>query len=184
MHQDDEISFLVDRAKEDPRAFAEIYEAFFEKIYNYVRYKVSNPTDAEDITELVFLRALESISGFKWKGYPFSSWLFRIAHNQVVDHFRATSRRSFSSIDDSEAALDSGVNIEAEFDLKDDAKMIQAAIIKLPPDQQDVVILKFIDGLTNLEVAKIIGKSEGAVKSLQHRAMRNLRKILGSSENE
>ena len=103
--QDEET--LVKRAKQkDEEAFALLYEAYFDKIYRYVTLKVGNKMEAEDITQQVFLKAIKSIASFKWKGYPFSAWLFRIAHNQVVDYFRKNKKRASVELDDSLVADD------------------------------------------------------------------------------
>lgn len=184
MPRDDDIESLVKKAKDDPRAFAEIYELYFNRIYAYARYKVGNSTDAEDITEQVFLRALESLDAFKWRGYPFSSWLFRIAHNQVVDYFRVSNKRSWVTLDEAAVKTDSGVSVESEIDLMVDTKMLKDAMSRLSSEQQDVLILKFVNGLSNNEVAQIFGRTEGAIKSLQHRALKNLKKILKVKDDD
>ena len=174
MHDDEN---LVQRAKQyDEEAFAQLYEKYFDKIYRYVALKVGDRMEAEDITQQVFLKAIKSISSFRWKGFPFSSWLFRIAHNQVVDYLRKRSRQETVELDDK--LLISKENPEAIFEHKLDLEQLAAATRKLTPAQQEVISLRFAGELPIAQVAKVMGKSEGAVKALQHSAVVALRKAM------
>ncbi|MFC2044805.1 sigma-70 family RNA polymerase sigma factor [Chloroflexota bacterium] len=172
---------LVRRAQQnDQRAFAELYEAYFDKIYRYIVLKIGDRTDAEDMTQQVFLKALKSISSFKWKGTPFSAWLYRIAHNQVVDHLRKKTTRqtdllneelplaSDSPFDNPQKLTEHSLNME----------QLMASTRKLTEAQREVISLRFTSDLPTAQVAKIMGKSEGAIKALQHAAITALRKTL------
>jgi len=181
LQQEDDIKVVVEEAKKDPQAFVKIYDLFFEKIYTYAYYKVGNATEAEDITEQVFLKALEAIGRYTWKkGVPFSSWIFKIAHNQVVDYFRAQGKVINKAIDEEQINKlpDEKRSFEEEVDLKLLLEDAQKAISKLNEDQQSVILLKFLSGFSNAEIANFLNKSEGAVKSLQHRVLVSLRELL------
>jgi RNA polymerase sigma-70 factor (ECF subfamily) len=171
---------LVRRAQQrDEQAFAQLYEEYFDKIYRYVTLRIGDRMEAEDITQQVFLNAIKAISSFKWRGIPFSAWLFRIAHNQVVDFLRKKSKRATTPLEESLVAsnYDSQIydpQLIAEQRL--DIERLLVATRKLTPAQQEVISLRFAGELPIAQVAKIMGKSEGAVKALQHSAIVALRK--------
>jgi RNA polymerase sigma-70 factor (ECF subfamily) len=168
---------LVKRAQQhNEEAFSELYELYFDKIYRYISLKIGNHIEAEDMTQQVFIKALHSISSYKWRGLPFSAWLFRIAHNLVVDHFRKQTRQPVSALDDTVMAADD--NPEKLVELKLDIEKLAVAVKKLTPAQQEVIALRFSGEFPIAQVAEIMGKSEGAVKALQHSAVVSLRKIL------
>jgi len=173
---------LVERAQHhDQEAFAQLYEEHFDKIYRYVTLKIGNKTEAEDMTQQVFLKALQSISSFKWKGIPFSAWLFRIAHNQVVDYFRK-KKRTDVPLDESLATNDKNPQLIVEQKL--DTEQLLSATKQLTEAQREVISLRFAGELSIAQVAKTIGKSQGAVKALQHSGVVALRKILQVTEND
>lgn len=174
---------LVQRAKQgEPEAFEQLYEAYFDKIYRYVVLKVGNRADAEDLTQQVFLKALESIGSFRWRGAPFSSWLFRIAHNQVVDYFRKKSREKTLPLDEARTVSVSDSAALAERKLK--VEQLAAACERLTEAQRDVISLRFAGGLSVAETARAMGKSEGAARVLQHEALVRLRRILSPGNQE
>ncbi len=185
VEQESDLKYIVEKSKKNPEAFIEIYDLFFDKIYGYVYYKVGNTEDAEDITEQVFLKALEAIGKFKWKGAYFSSWLFRIARNQIIDHFRRQAKSADSLTDDQINKIpDKKENLEEIIEARLSLENVEKAILRLTEEQQNVIILKFLSGFSNAEIAKFFNKSEGAVKALQHRALSSLRKIKGELLNE
>lgn len=166
---------LVRRAQQrDEQAFAQLYEEYFDKIYRYVTLRIGDRMEAEDITQQVFLNAIKAISSFKWRGIPFSAWLFRIAHNQVVDYLRRKTKRATAPLDESLVAGDYDPQQIAEKRL--DIERLVAATGKLTPAQKEVISLRFAGELSVAQVAKIMGRSEGAVKALQHSAIVALRK--------
>ncbi|MBI4180860.1 MAG: sigma-70 family RNA polymerase sigma factor [Chloroflexi bacterium] len=173
---------LVGRARQgDQKAFAQLYEEHFNKIYRYVVVRIGDKTEAEDMTQQVFLNALQSIASFKWQGTPFAAWLFRIAHNQVVDYFRKNQKQPVALFDESLVESDSNPQRMAENSL--DIEQLLSATERLTAAQREVISLRFAGGLAIAEVAKIMGKSQGAVKALQHSAIIALRKTL-LSENK
>lgn len=168
---------LIRRAqKNDREAFAQLYEEHFDKIYRYLALRVGNEMEAEDMTQQVFLKALQSISSFRWKGAPFSAWLFRIAHNQAVDHLRKKKKRSSVPLDDSLVA--SGDSPHAATERKMDIEQLLKATKRLTEAQREVISLRFSSELSIAQVAKVMGKSEGAVKALQHSAIVALRRTM------
>jgi RNA polymerase sigma-70 factor (ECF subfamily) len=170
---------LVRRAQQhDQAAFTQLYEENFDKIYRYIVFKIGDRTEAEDMTQQVFLNALKSISSFKWQGLRFSAWLFRIAHNQVVDHLRRKSKRGTVPIDESLVMSDSDPTEMAE--QKVQIEQVVLATKKLTKAQQEVISLRFAGELSITEVARLMGKSEGAVKAMQHSAIVALRKALAT----
>jgi RNA polymerase sigma-70 factor (ECF subfamily) len=176
----DDIDGLVRRAQEgEAAAFAGLYEQFYGKLFRYTLFKTGDTAVAEDLTEEVFLRMLESISSFKPQGYPFSSWLFRIAHNLVVDHYRKRDRQKTVPLDSASGVISSAPrDIDAELDLKLSIGRVYEAAAELTKLQREVINLRFAGGLSVLETARAMGKKENAVKALQHAAIGKLRSLL------
>jgi RNA polymerase sigma-70 factor (ECF subfamily) len=174
---------LVRRAQgQDREAFAELYEAYFDKIYRYIALKIGDKVEAEDMTQQVFLKALKSLPGYKWKDVPFSAWLYRIAHNQTVDHFRKASRQQSCELTEEITPSDPSENPERETEIKMDIEHLVAATKHLTKAQRDVISLRFTSDLPIAEVARIMGKSEGAIKALQHSAVASLKRIMVVAE--
>jgi len=168
---------LIQRAQQlDQGAFAQLYEGHFDRIYRYIALKIGNKVEAEDMTQQVFLKALQSISSYKWRDTPFSAWLYRIAHNQVVDYLRKKTRQATVPLDESLAV--SGSNHQKTTEQKLDIEKLMLATRRLTPAQQEVIALRFTSELSIAQVARIMGKSEGAVKALQHSAIVALRKLI------
>ncbi|MFC2021034.1 RNA polymerase sigma factor [Chloroflexota bacterium] len=156
-------------------AFGDLYIIFVEKIYRYVYYHINSKTAAEDITGEVFLKAWRAIGSCRGKENAFSPWLYRIAHNQLVDEIRKRQRRPSLELENVETISDPESSAEAYSEQQELLKVID----RLPSNQRRVIILKFIEGMDNREIAKIIGKSEGALRVMQMRALAALRKELG-----
>jgi RNA polymerase sigma-70 factor, ECF subfamily len=169
---------LIRRAQQrDQVALTQLYEENFDRIYRYIVFKIGDRTEAEDMTQQVFLNAIQSISSYKSKGMPFSSWLYRIAHNQIVDYLRKKSRRITVPLDESIPANEEDPRHTAEQKIEIEEVVVAARGLTLA--QQEVISLRFGGELSVAEVAKTMGKSEGAVKALQHSAIASLRKALG-----
>ena len=168
---------LVRRAQQrDQQAFTELYEEYFDKIFRYVALRIGNKMEAEDITQQVFVNALRSISSFRWKGIPFSAWLFRIAHNQVVDYLRKKPKTATVPVDESRTSSSDNPQLLVEQNL--DIEQLLSATRRLTEAQREVISLRFTTELPIAQVAKIMGKSQGAIKALQHSAIVALRKAL------
>jgi RNA polymerase sigma-70 factor, ECF subfamily len=174
---------LVDRAQQGDRgALEELYLIHFDRIYSYLHVSVGNRHDAEDLTTQTFLKMLEKIGSFRWQSAPFSAWLFRIAHNLAMDHFRAR-RRWQPEEEVPEPEPDDTTSAEAGALESIGRKSMLELIEDLSPEQQQVLTLKFVFNFANAEAATILGKTEGAIKSLQHRALASLQKQLEKRES-
>jgi RNA polymerase sigma-70 factor (ECF subfamily) len=171
----DEIA-LTQAGEGNRDAFGVLYERYVGRIYNYIYYRTGNQSDAEDLTARVFFRAMHHIQHYQNRGLPFSAWLYRIAHNLVANWHRDNSRRP-------EVPLDDGLVVRYQLQdhpehalLKSEERERLLDLIRnLPPNRQQLLILKFVDHLSNAEIGQIMGKTEGAVKSLYHRTLLSLR---------
>jgi RNA polymerase sigma-70 factor (ECF subfamily) len=173
---------LINRAKQgEAEAFGKLYDQYAAKIYRFILIKTGRKADAEDLTSQVFLKAWESIHGFEFQGFPFSSWLYRIAGNSVIDYYRTF--HSHQDVEEVAEAIQSSEDHISELDLRADTKKIQSAIRNLDPDQQTVILMRFVDELSTKEIASAIGKSEGAIRVIQHRALKNLRQLIDHHES-
>jgi RNA polymerase sigma-70 factor (ECF subfamily) len=169
---------LVDRAQQGDRAaLEELYLTYFDRVYGYLHMTVGNRPDAEDLTTQTFLKMLESIGRFRWQSAPFSAWLFRIAHNLSIDHFRARRRWQLEEeVPEPHGSEEPSAELEAMQSIGRQSML--ELIDTLSHEQQQVLTLKFVFNFANADVAKILDKTEGAIKSLQHRALASLQKQL------
>ncbi|HEY68530.1 MAG: RNA polymerase subunit sigma-24 [Chloroflexi bacterium] len=182
MHEESDAE-LIARAKEDPEAFGLLYERYVGSIYNYIYYRTGNHHDAEDLTARTFYRALKHISRYVDRGAPFSAWLYRIAHNVVANWHRDTKRRQIISLDElvmGALKREDPATLTEEYEEQD---MLLQAVRRLPPERQQLLILKFVEQMSNAEIAQVMGRTEGAIKSLYHRTLVALREDLISQEN-
>ena len=170
---------LVDAAKTgDERALSELYQAYFPRVYRYILARTGNTYDAEDLTEEVFMRVLEAIDRFQWREAPFSAWLFRIAHNALISQRRKeTSRGRTSQLNDGLPNDSAGPEelVESRLVLNE----VMQAAARLPDAQRQVISLRFAAGLSVAETARAMGKGEGNVKVIQHKAIAKLREMMG-----
>jgi RNA polymerase sigma-70 factor, ECF subfamily len=162
--------YLVEAARRDPKCFAELYERNFELVYSFVARRVGDRHAAEDLTSEVFLRALAAIRAFEWRGVPFSAWLIRIASNAVKDRWKSEANAKLVTADEEPIAPTSP--------LFDDGLRLYALVEKLPSDQKRVIVLRFSEEKSIRDIAGELGRTEGAVKQLQFRALKNLRQWL------
>jgi RNA polymerase sigma-70 factor (ECF subfamily) len=177
-HSTEDVRALVARAKQgDREAFEKLYLLHFDRIYSYLQMSVTNKHDAEDLTNQTFVKMIESIDRFEWRQVPISAWLFRIAHNLAMDHFR--SRRRWQPDEEPPEPVGSEERSAEEQALSAMGQRSMLEMIEgLSHDQQQVLTLKFVFDFSNAEVGTILGKSEGAIKSLQHRALGSLQRQL------
>ncbi len=175
---------LIRKAKDGDRAaFEALYEHYVEAIYRFVVLKVSSQRDAEDLTHEVFLASWKNLGSYRYKGVPFSSWLYRIARNKVIDHYR--TRRDHADIEQVNPNIFvSSDSPERDADILLDVERVKQSLDRLSSDQKDVTIMRFVEELSHREIAKALGKSEGAVRLIQHRALKNLREFLKESDND
>jgi len=175
---------LIRRAQEfDQEALGWLYELFYPKVYNYAYLQLGDVQQAEDLASEVLLRVLESLKGYRFRGVPLAAWVFRIARNCLIDLSRRRQRRPQVGLyegipDDTQDSPQTAAERSAAQD------ELRLALTRLTEEQRQVIILKFIEGMDNASVARVLGRSQGAVKSLQHRALISLRKIISSEEVE
>lgn len=158
---------LVGAARKDPSRFAELYEKHFERVYAYVLRRAENRQEAEDITSEVFHQALEKIGGFEWRGVPFAAWLLRIAANATADRWRQLAREQGNPAEEASEEFD--------FNEANEVAQLFRLVKELPMEQRLVIEMRFAEEKSIREIAQTIGRTEGAVKQLQFRAIRNLR---------
>ena len=170
---EEEILLLASQGDRD--AFGQLYERYVERIFNYVYYRTGNTHDAEDLTARVFQRAMNHIQKYTDRGVPFSAWLYRIAHNLVANWHRDRSRKQEIPLDDLPILPAKGDHPEKNLVRSQEQDALLKMIRKLPAERQNLLILKFVEDMSNAEIGAIMGRSEGAVKSLYHRTLLALR---------
>lgn len=164
---------LIEAAQKDPSRFAELYELHFYRVYAYVARRVGNRDAAEDLTAEVFHQALANLAKYEWRGVPFVAWLYRIAANAITDRWSRASRESGNPVPDTPGHSDVSID-----DVEERAAMFRA-VSELPADQRRVLEMRFAEEKSIRDVAQELGRTEGAVKQLQFRALENLRLRLG-----
>ncbi len=170
----DEGAFARRLKERDPEAWTKLYEEYMPRVYRYVVARVNCQAEAEDLTEQVFMKALESGPSYRWRGTPTGAWLFRIARNQVIDYWR--TNKSSRNLPLDEGIVDGADGPERMAELSEDIRRLNDAMTLLTDAQREVIHLRFMGGLSTAEVAKVMGKSQGAVKVMQHSALASLRK--------
>jgi len=181
--QEESDSGLIARAKKNPETFGLLYERYVGRIYNYIYYRTGNHQDAEDLTARTFYRALKHMSGYVDRGAPFSAYLYRIAHNVVANWHRDTSRRQIISLDElvmGTLKRDGPASLAEE---REEQDLLLQVVHRLPPERQKLLILKFVEQMRNVEIAEVMGRTEGAIKSLYHRTLVALREELTQVQN-
>ncbi len=171
----DENEILKNASQGDKEAFGLLYERYAERIFNYVYYRTGNIHDAEDLTARVFQRAMNHIVNYVDRGVPFSAWLYRIAHNLVANWRRDSSRRQEISLDELPVLPARSEHPERNLVRSQEREELLRMIRSLSAERQTLLILKFVEDMSNAEIGKIMGKSEGAIKSLYHRTLLSLR---------
>lgn len=159
----------------DQEAFGVLYERYVGRIYNYIYYRIGSPYDAEDLTARVFMRAMGHIGNYTDRGLPFSAWLYRIAHNLVANWHRDNSRRREIPLDELILVRPNGEHPESALLQSEERVKLLEVIRCLPPERQQLLILKFVEHYSNAEIGEVLGRTEGAVKSLYHRTLLALR---------
>ena len=175
---DETLDRLVAEAKAgDREAFGRIFDAYVGPIHRFIASRVNSPSDAEDLTQLVFVKALEALPRYEARGIPFGGWLFRLVRNAIIDQIR--TRRDHLSLVDAVTRETDDAGPEAKAALQDDLDRVAAALAELTDDQREVIELRFFAGLNVLETAVAMGRQEGTVRGLQFRAIAALRRELG-----
>jgi RNA polymerase sigma-70 factor (ECF subfamily) len=174
---DGEDKLITSAVKGNSSAFGQLYDHYQPMIYRFVAVKVSRREEAEDITHQVFLSAWQNIKSYEHRGHPFSSWLYQVARNQVIDHYRAKRiNTDIEAIDPEYFAAPASV--EFTLPMKLQMETVREAMQKLKQDYQDIIIMRFVEEISIKEAAVALNKTEGAIKLMQHRAIRELKKLL------
>lgn len=182
LSQPDEL--LAEMAKTDVAAFGILYERYLKRIYNYIYYRTGNIHDAEDLTAKTFFQALANLQRYRFQGAPFAAWLYRIAHNIVANWHRDVSRRQSVQLDELVELGDYQDDPVAAAEANEEKDELRGVIAKLPADRQQLLILKFVEQMANAEIARVMGRTEGAVKALLHRTIESLKSELARSREE
>jgi RNA polymerase sigma-70 factor (ECF subfamily) len=173
-------SELISLASEgDAEAFGLLYERYIDQIYNYIYFRTSNGKDAEDLCSRVFLRALRHIEKYEDRGFPFSAWLYRIAHNLVVNWYRDSNWTEDLSLVEKYPAPTTVGSVEERIEDRDETEKLMEIISDLPDERRELLILKHVEGMTNAEIGEIMDRTEGAIKALYHRTLESLRDDYG-----
>lgn len=177
-----DIQALVRRAQQqDGQAFGELYALYARKVYSYLYYHLKGRSqEAEDLTADVFVKVFEKIGSYEFRGAPFSAWLFRIAHNHLVDHVRSRPRQQLVPLE-AIAELPETASLQ-ELDRRLTVEQLKRALARLTPEQRQVVVLRFVEGLSTAETAQAVARSDDAVKKLQARGLATLKRVLEREE--
>ena len=176
---EDEQHIIEEAQRGDKACFGMLYTHYVPPIYRFIYMKVSGREESEDLTHEVFLAAWQNLGRYKPQGFPFSSWLYQIARNRVIDHYRVKKVHTpLESVDAELVSAPSGLEERLDGDLN--LQKIKSALQQLSHDQQDVLIMKFMQDLSHAEIASAIKKSEGAVRLIQHRGIQALKRLIGS----
>lgn len=173
---DGELKLIMEAIGGEASAFGLLYDHYQPQIYRFIMLKIGRREEAEDLTHQVFLNAWQNIKGYKHKGFPFSSWLYRIARNQVIDFYR--TKKETIDIENVEEPDSGEMSLGETLDLNIAIGKVRDAILNLNHEQQDVIIMRFVNDLTPKEIALALDKPESTVRVLQHRAIKNLQEIL------
>jgi RNA polymerase sigma-70 factor (ECF subfamily) len=166
----------VDERRRKEELLARLYDEYYDRIARYISIRIGNQAEAEDLAGEVFLKALESLDSYQERGAPMQAWLFKIAHNLLVDYVRKVSKQKTIPVDKLE--ISDGVNMEETVERQLQSEKLSQALKGLTPAQREVIGLRFFAGLTSNEVGKILGKSSGAVREMQSAAVKSLRKLM------
>jgi RNA polymerase sigma-70 factor, ECF subfamily len=176
MQNSPEFDLVIAAKSGDERAFGQLYDFYFEKIFRFIYYRVSHKETAEDLTEDVFVKAFLRVSTVKPES--FTGWLYSIAKNIVIDHYR--QKKVVLDLTELESILESDQNVSEEINTVMEQKLFMQMLRKLTPEQQIIIKLKFIEGLENDEISELIAKSEGSIRVAQHRAIQRLQELLNN----
>jgi len=181
VNMDNEALWVEQASKGNPQSFARLYDMHVDRIYRYILYRVSDVGVTEDLTQEVFFKAYKAIHKFKRMRSPFVAWLMTIAHNLVIDYYRSSKHEL--PLEDNIVNADSTTSPQKIAEARFEQQRLQKAIRQLRPEQQQVIILHFIEGFEYSEIAALLRKSEGAIRVIQHRALKELRCILDKETN-
>ncbi len=175
---------LVRQSRVDARAFGALYDHYFPRIYNYVYFRVQDQATSDDLVSTIFMRALDRLDTYREERGVFGVWLFRIAHNAVVDHYRSAARRASLSLEQVESLISGRPSVEQNIAQRQQTKALLAQVARLSKREQEIIGLKFGGGLTNRKIAALIGLKENNIAVILYRAMRKLRQALAEGNEK
>lgn len=179
---DIEAESLVERAAGgDTGAFGRLYDIYADRIYRHIYYRTGNVDDARDMTQEVFIKAWKALPKYRKTRTPFLGWLFTISHNRVIDYYR--TKKDYAYLNNEITVADPGTGPEKLAEAEFTRQEIRKAILQLPEEQQQVIMMSFIEGFEYRQIAEALHKSEGSIRVIVHRALKNMRKIMGSAGN-
>lgn len=167
----------------DSNAFANLYDTYVDEIYRFILHRVGNQQTAEDLTSQVFLKAWDNLGRYKMRGSPFGAWLFKIARNIVIDYYR-TQKVTLPLEAEALSKPDPTANVAKEVEQRLQGEWLREILLRLTEDQREVLTLKFVNGLKTAEVAKVMGKRQGAIRALQMRALQALAELVGGDHEQ
>jgi len=174
----------VEEAKKDPEMFLPLYDKYADQIYRYIARRTGNNYDtAHDILSQTFLDALQHIKDYTWQGFPFSSWLYKIAHNNVIKFYKKSEKTRYSPIEDARNISDLNENVEDKLESKITQQQVQEMMEKLEGEEQEILRLKFFEGVSNIEIADIMGLSITNVGVKVFRVLKKAKTLLPSKHD-
>lgn len=174
----------IEEAKKDPEMFLPLYDKYADQIYRYIARRTGNDKDtAHDILSQTFLDALQHINDFQWQGFPFSSWLYKIAHNNVIKYYKKSEKTRYSPIEEARNVSDLNQNIEDKIELRITQTQVNDMMRKLDCEEQEILRLKFFEGVSNIEIADIMGLSVTNVGVRVFRALKKAKTLLPSKHD-
>lgn len=171
---------LVQDAQQDPQGFAVLYDKYFDQIYRYVYRRVSDKEMVQDLVSQTFYDALAHIKSFEWRGYPFSSWLYKIAHNNVLKWYREQSKAQKVSLDEINELADLTVDQKRDASQKEKQLEVQKVLDQLEPEEREIIRLKFFEEVSNIEIAEIMGLSANHIGVKVYRTLKKVKQLLKS----
>lgn len=175
----EEVDHFIDGAIDgDADCFGKLYDLYIERVYRHVYYRTGNIKDAEDLTQQVFIKAWKAIGRYKKTGSPFLAWLIKISHNLVIDYYR--KKKTESTLEDDTIFDNEDSNPQKSAEISYEQQQLRKAILKLPSDQQQVIIMSFIEGFTYSEIASVLRKKEGNIRVILHRGLKKMRQLMGA----
>ncbi len=171
---------LVQDAQQDPQRFAVLYDKYFDQIYRYVYRRVSDKEMVQDLVSQTFYDALAHIKSFEWRGYPFSSWLYKIAHNNVLKWYREQSKAQKVNLDDINELADLTVDQKRDASQKEKQLEVQKVLDQLEPEEREIIRLKFFEEVSNIEIAEIMGLSANHIGVKVYRTLKKVKQLIKS----
>ncbi|MBI2912580.1 MAG: sigma-70 family RNA polymerase sigma factor [Chloroflexi bacterium] len=177
----DDCELIARAARGDREAYGRLYESYVLRVFRHIYFLTSDPQLAEDLTAQTFLNALEALPRYEARGIPFLAWLLRIACNLTINHRKAQKNNGHAQLPDAVPAIGTDYSPEQSCEVKMDGERVWAQVRRLRGDQRRVIVMRFIDGLSYSDIAQVLGKSAGAVRVIQYRALLSLRRMLADS---